>query len=450
MSRPRYSRWILGVLLVGSLSSVGCSELDARGANRKGNRMFREGKFADAAALYETTLKTVKDEKVEYNIGLAYSKLFRAGADDLILLAEKSESVCSLIPGTEVTNRTVCVKNDPAEEDRSYVKCTIDPKDVTCGSSGSCKKIDLCAIKNEKLVELSAGHLDLWIEKQPPDDELKAKSLDIGKDIEKVEKVIAEAEAEITVVEAEMAKFVDDKNQIKDKDAWKEVAAKKDEPTKRKAAAEEKVKALRDDRDEVELKFKMRELMTQLWLDSQNFKAALDYWTKRLAAKPTDVDAMGILAGINLKAGEWRKAIEWYIKVADASTDTLNKIQAYGFIGNVAWSKLNSKTLPPDEALDLADLGIGALQKAAVLAPKNTRFLSLQASLLNFRALTHGASWAASIDRASSQDLKSLMDVVSGKAPAKPPVEPTPAPGTKPQTPGTGSGSAQTRKPSNG
>src|SRR5438128_2398160 len=88
-ARSANARWIVGVLLVGlGLSNAGCSELDARGANRKGNRQFREGKFVDAAGNYETALKTVKDEKVEYNIGLAYSKIFRAGADDLILLAE--------------------------------------------------------------------------------------------------------------------------------------------------------------------------------------------------------------------------------------------------------------------------------------------------------------------------------------------------------------------------
>ncbi len=200
MSRPaRKSRWILGVLLVG-ISTLGCAELDGRGANRKGNRQYREGKFADAAASYETALKTVKDDKIEYNIGLAYSKVFRAGAEDLILLAEKSESVCTLIPGTEVTSRTVCLKNDPDEEDRSYVKCTTDPKDGTCGTSGTCKKIDLCAIKNEKLVDLSAGHLTVWIEKQPPDEELKAKSAEISKDVEKVEKEIQEAEADIEKV----------------------------------------------------------------------------------------------------------------------------------------------------------------------------------------------------------------------------------------------------------
>ncbi len=440
MRPARNSRWILGVLFVGiALSSAGCSELDARGSIRKGNRLFRDGRFIDAAALYESAYKTVKDDKLEYNMGLAYSKVFRAGAEDLILLAEKSEDICSLIPGTEITNRTVCIKFDPAEEDRSYVKCTLDAKDVTCGSSGSCQKVDLCAIKNEKLVDLSAQHLNVWIEKQPTDEELKAKSDEVGKEIEKIEKQIQEAEADIE-------KVVDPATgEVKDKAAWNEA-------TQRKAAREEQLKALRDDRDEVELKFKMRELMTQLWLDSQNFKAALDYWTKRLEARPGDLDAMGILAGINLKAGDWRTSIGWYSKVADASKDTLNKIQAYGFIGNVAWSKLNSKTLPPDEALDLADLGIGALQKAAELAPKNLRFLGTQASIYNFRSLTHGASWAASIDRASAQDLKGKIDVVSGKASAKPPAdnkdnkEPE-KPGTNPQTPGTGSGSGTQKKP---
>lgn len=436
MKRPRNSRWIHAVLCA-LFALAGCDDLDGRGANRKGNRFYREGRFVDAAAQYETALKKVKDEKIEYNIGLAYSKIFKAGADDLILLAEKGDAICDLIPGNEPTNREVCIKNDPDEEDRSYVNCKGD-KDI-CGTSSTCTKVDLCAIKNEKLVELSAGHLVLWIDKQPPDEELKKQSAELTKEIEGVEEEIKKAEADIE-------RFVDAMTgAVKDKSGWNEA-------TQRKASREEKVKVLRDERDEIELKFKMRELMTQLWLDSQNFKAALDYWTKRLDAKPDDLDAMGILAGINLKAGDWRKSIDWYGKVADKSTDTLNKIQAYGFIGNVAWSKLNSKTLPPDEALDLADLGIGALQKAAALAPKNLRFLGTQASIYNFRGLTHGASWAAAIDRASSQDLKGLIDVVSGKRQPNTPEKPTtPAPGTPGGgEPGKGSGSAGSASPGSG
>ena len=51
------------------------------------------------------------------------------------------------------------------------------------------------------------------------------------------------------------------------------------------------------------------------------------------------------IAGINLKANNWRKAIEWYNKEADAETDPGQKVAALNSIGNVAWSKLNSKTL---------------------------------------------------------------------------------------------------------
>jgi hypothetical protein len=145
---------------------------------------------------------------------------------------------------------------------------------------------------------------------------------------------------------------------------------------------------------------------------------------------------MGNLAGINLKAGDYRKSIEWYVKVAETSTDTTQKVTAYSFIGNVAWSKLNSKTLGPGDAVELADLVIGALQNAAALAPKNLSFLRLQSALYNFRSLVHGASWAAAIDRASGQDLKGLIDVVSGKA--KPPGTPAPSAPPTPPTPPSG------------
>ena len=379
----------------------------------------------------------VPDDKIQYNIGLAYSKIFRPGIDDVVLLAESSSSICTAIPGTTTTKRKVCIKNDPDEEDRSYIKCG-DSKEAICPSSASCIETDFCAIPNDKIVDLSATHLTTWIEKQPPDDELKKQSAEKSK-------VIDQAEADMHEAELDIDKYVDaTTGAVKDKGGWNDA-------TQRRAALEEKVKILREERDEIELKFRIRELMTQMFLDSQKFDRAIAYWDGMLKQKPGDLEAMGNLAGINLKAGDWRKAIDWYLKVAETAPDNQSKLTAYGFIGNVAWSKLNSKTLIPDEAMDLADLGIGALQKASALAPKNLRFLGTQASIYNFRGLQHGASWAAAIDRASSQDLKGLIDVVSGKA--KPPTEkpstptPTPTPGpsgtqspTKtPPSPGSGS-----------
>jgi tetratricopeptide (TPR) repeat protein len=184
--------------------------------------------------------------------------------------------------------------------------------------------------------------------------------------------------------------------------------------------------------------------MTQVWIDASQFDAAIKYWEAALVAKPNDAEIMGNIAGINLKAGEWRKSIEWFTKVAEVSQDQGNKVAAYGFIGNVAWSKLNSKTLGPSESIELADLGLGALQKAASLEPKTPKFISLQGSLFNFRSLAHGASWAAAIDRATAQDLQRasrvLMDdakKLQGEDPTqKAPAAPAQAGGSAEKTPG--------------
>ena len=175
-----------------------------------------------------------------------------------------------------------------------------------------------------------------------------------------------------------------------------------------------------------------RGIMTQVWLDSGQYKVAIDYSENLLKQKPNDPDIMGSLAGINLKAGDWRKSIEWYTKVAEASKDDSAKVAAYQFIGNVAWSKLNSKTLTVPESVELADRGIGALQKAAELQPKNTKLFSLMGSLFNFRSLAQGASWAAGLDRATAQDLQIVSRVLSEEAKKAQgldnPAEPTPAP----------------------
>ena len=156
-------------------------------------------------------------------------------------------------------------------------------------------------------------------------------------------------------------------------------------------------------------------------------KKAIEYWEGMLQQKPNDPEIMGALAGINLKANDWRKSIEWYLKVASVSTDKSAKIAAYQFIGNVAWSKLNSKTLSAEESVELADRGIGALQKAAELDPKNPKAWGLQASIFNFRALAMGASWAAALDRASAQDLQRYSRVLSDEA-KKAQGQDTPAP----------------------
>lgn len=186
-----------------------------------------------------------------------------------------------------------------------------------------------------------------------------------------------------------------------------------------------------------------RGLMTQVWIDSSQYKKALDYWQNLLQQKPNDTEIMGSLAGINLKAGDWRKSIEWYTKVAESSKEESAKVAAYQFIGNVAWSKLNSKSLTTTESVELADKGIGALQKAAAIQPKNPRLFGLMGSIFNFRSLAQGSSWAAGLDRASAQDLQIVSRVISEEA--KKAQEGQAADGaapTQPQTPGDSTGAA--------
>jgi tetratricopeptide (TPR) repeat protein len=185
-----------------------------------------------------------------------------------------------------------------------------------------------------------------------------------------------------------------------------------------------------------------RAIMTQVWIDSSQYKKAIDYWEALLAAKPNDPEIMGSLAGINLKAGDWRKSISWFQKVAEVSKDDSAKVSAYQFIGNVAWSKLNSKSLNTDETVELADYGIGALQKAAEMQPKNAKLYGLMGSITNFRSLAQGASWAAGLDRARAQDLQITSRVLSDEAKKaqglSTPPSPAPAGSAAPTAPKTG------------
>ncbi len=354
MSR-RLDGWktILAIAVISAVSfgSMGCDELDGRNRTRKGNRLFRETAFIDAVAEYEKALTQVDDPIIHYNLGLAYSKVFKPGLDKPVRLGLKGTFACDAIPKVTYENLQVCVK----EDDRRFDDC--DDKNV-CASSYSCQKTDICVLSPEQLAEAAATHFLVWLKANPKDDDT-------------------------------------------------------------------------------------RKQMTQVWIDSGQFQLALDYWSGLLEKKPGDPEIMGNLAGINLKAGDWRKSIEWYTKVAEIATDPSNKVGAYQFIGNVAWSKLNSKSLTAVESIELADRGIGALQKAADLSPKNPKLYGLQASIFNFRALAHGDSWASAIDRASAQDLQRRSRVLAEEAKKAAAGEGAPAPVTPTPSPSATGGSAE-------
>src|SRR2546423_11171035 len=106
----------------------------------------------------------------------------------------------------------------------------------------------------------------------------------------------------------------------------------------KKTAYEEKIKGMKEGLGETRLKFTMRDLMTNLWIDSNQYDAAEKFWDAELKSRPNDFEAMGKLAGISLKAGNCRKAIDWYMKIAETVPEESNKIVAYSSVGNVDWS----------------------------------------------------------------------------------------------------------------
>jgi tetratricopeptide (TPR) repeat protein len=412
VARPMRTRAISVLLLV--IAASGCSQLDGRNRNRQGNRHFTDGLYPDAVAEYEKSLKEVDDPVIHYNAGLAYQKIFKAGYTKPILLAFQNEDVCAAIPNVKPVEASICVK----ENDRHYNgnECD-DPKGPPCPALSKCVKTTFCSLDAKQVADMGAAHMQIWLKVQPSDEELK-------KQVKAVQKQISDLEDKLEKL-AEKAEKTTDKADLKD--IKQEIAAIEDE----KKDLEKKV-------DQLHTKDRVRGLMTTMWIDSDQYPKALAYWTDLLKDKPNDPDIMGVLAGINLKGNDWRKSIEWYLKVADVATDISAKVAAYQFIGNVAWSKLNSKTLTAQDSVELADRGIGALQKAAALQPESPRPVGLQASIFNFRAIASGASWAGHLDRASAQDLQRASRVLSEKAkkaaegagapaPAAPPT-PSPAP----------------------
>jgi tetratricopeptide (TPR) repeat protein len=144
-------------------------------------------------------------------------------------------------------------------------------------------------------------------------------------------------------------------------------------------------------------------LLTQVWMDSDQYEKALAYWEAELAKDPNNRDVISKLAGINRQAGRYDKALEWLHRRADLETQSEGKVNAYLEIAQLEWARLNKSTMVDEERLAVCDAGIAALQKAEALAPDNALVQSLMGSLYQHRALAHGASWAKLVETASQR-----------------------------------------------
>jgi tetratricopeptide (TPR) repeat protein len=148
-------------------------------------------------------------------------------------------------------------------------------------------------------------------------------------------------------------------------------------------------------------------MMTRIWMDAGQYKKALAYWGGELAKDPTDSEVLEILASINRQAGDWETAIEWHHKQAEAVHEINAKVDVYLLIAKVVWHRLSKRDkILAWERIKIADIGVAAMAKALELEPGDDRSMELHgytASIFEFRALAHPASWARAADRASTQ-----------------------------------------------
>jgi tetratricopeptide (TPR) repeat protein len=144
-------------------------------------------------------------------------------------------------------------------------------------------------------------------------------------------------------------------------------------------------------------------MLTQLWLDSNQYEKGLAYWEKELAKDPSNRDILVKLANINRQAGQYDKALEWHYKRAELEPKAEGKVNAYVDIAQLEWSRLNKTDLVDEERVAVADLGIAALEKAEALDPKNALVQSLMGSIYQHRSMAHGASWAKLIETTSQR-----------------------------------------------
>lgn len=150
----------------------------------------------------------------------------------------------------------------------------------------------------------------------------------------------------------------------------------------------------------------IRKLVTEIWVETEQYDKALGFWEGEHQAKPDDTSVLEQLADINYKKGDWRKALEWLEKSVAVADTADEKASAYGQIGTLSFLKLlnNKDEIQGEERIELADMGIAALQKGLELQPKNMQLVSTLGSLNQQRAIASTSRLGFHIDLAFHQN----------------------------------------------
>lgn len=184
----------------------------------------------------------------------------------------------------------------------------------------------------------------------------------------------------------------------------------------------------------------IRNKMTQIWVDSDNFEKALAYWEAQLATEPANQEMMAVLSGINFKAGRWEKSLEWLKKSIEVSPNIENKRSLYVQIGRRCRQVItNRDKIVGAERMKVSDVCMQSILTGLEGDPKNTELRGMVNVIMGIRALVHGASFANFIDKATGQDHDQLRRVYVQEAKALQAAQ-NPTPETNPN-PSAGSGS---------
>lgn len=162
----------------------------------------------------------------------------------------------------------------------------------------------------------------------------------------------------------------------------------------------------------------IRKLITEIWVSSSQEERAIAFWEAEHQKDPKDTAVLEQLADLNYKHQDWRKAIEWLKKALDIATTDEDRAKAHANIGTLCFLKLlnNKDSIQGAERVELADIGIGALQKGLKIQPKNMQMVSTLASLNQQRALASGSRVGFHIDLAQHQNFMRVFSVLREEA----------------------------------
>ena len=112
---------------------------------------------------------------------------------------------------------------------------------------------------------------------------------------------------------------------------------------------------------------KARELLVSMYLATDRYDEAIQFYEDMLKANPKDSKAMQSIAQMYFKKGDFDTAVSWLKKRREVDG---NNPEVYYFIGVQAWDRsYNFPDLNPEQRARIVEDGLQALNKAVELKP---------------------------------------------------------------------------------